>query len=73
MDYSRGGALFDKVFGKASVANQMHNSDLAVCGKKYSIFWFHFEVKFLTSSFWLDHFSTFSCNVSINIYIYNSI
>ena len=33
---------------KATATNQMHSSDLEVCGKKCCYFWFHSEVKFLT-------------------------
>ena len=36
---------------KATATNQMHSNDLEACGKKYFYFWFHSEVKFLTS-FW---------------------
>ena len=36
---------------KAIATNQIDSNDLEACGKKYCYFWFHYEVKFLTS-FW---------------------
>ena len=49
-----GGSLLQRTSSsdrKATATNQMHSSDLETFGKKYCYFWFHWEVKFLTS-FW---------------------
>ena len=56
------GPCFEKTSSdwKATATNQMHSSDLEASGKKCCYFWFHSDVKFLTSFDSLLYFVIFS-------------